>query len=177
MSIVLVGSTSGSITLQEPAVAGSTVLDLPATSGTVAITASPTFTGTATIPTATITTLNAPTGVLATQNGMTGIAKAWASYQNVSNGTPPSLNGSYNVSSLTRNSNGNYTINFTTAMPNANYAVAGIGEFIIGTAQSVILNPILKTTTNFVMYMGYVSATNGNITLYDYGFDFILIGN
>jgi len=35
MSIVLVGSTSGSITLQEPAVAGTTVLDLPATSGTL----------------------------------------------------------------------------------------------------------------------------------------------
>jgi hypothetical protein len=38
MSIVLIGSTSGSITLQEPAVAGSTVIDLPATSGTVALT-------------------------------------------------------------------------------------------------------------------------------------------
>jgi hypothetical protein len=37
MSIVLVGSTSGSITLQEPAVAGTTVLNLPATSGTVAL--------------------------------------------------------------------------------------------------------------------------------------------
>jgi len=35
MSIVLIGSTSGSITLQEPAVAGSTVIDLPATSGTL----------------------------------------------------------------------------------------------------------------------------------------------
>ena len=41
MSIVLQGSTSGSITLQEPAVAGSTVLDLPATSGTVLTSASP----------------------------------------------------------------------------------------------------------------------------------------
>ena len=40
MSIVLVGSTSGSITLQEPAVAGTTVLDLPATSGTVLTSAS-----------------------------------------------------------------------------------------------------------------------------------------
>ena len=38
MSLILQGSTSGSITLQEPAVAGSTVLDLPATSGTVALT-------------------------------------------------------------------------------------------------------------------------------------------
>ena len=40
MSIVLVGSTSGSITLQEPAVAGTTVLTLPTTSGTVLTSAS-----------------------------------------------------------------------------------------------------------------------------------------
>jgi hypothetical protein len=40
MSIVLVGSTSGSVTLQEPAVAGTTVLDLPAVSGTVLTTGS-----------------------------------------------------------------------------------------------------------------------------------------
>jgi hypothetical protein len=40
MSIVLVGSTSGSITLQEPAVAGTTVLDLPAVSGTILTTGS-----------------------------------------------------------------------------------------------------------------------------------------
>ena len=40
MSIVLLGSTSGSITLQEPAVAGTTVLDLPATSGTILTTGS-----------------------------------------------------------------------------------------------------------------------------------------
>ena len=41
MSIVLLGSTSGSITLQEPAVAGTTVLDLPAVSGTILTTTSP----------------------------------------------------------------------------------------------------------------------------------------
>jgi len=40
MSIILQGSTSGSVTLQEPAVAGTTVLDLPATSGTILTTAS-----------------------------------------------------------------------------------------------------------------------------------------
>jgi hypothetical protein len=38
MSIILQGSTSGSITLQEPAVAGTTVIDLPATSGTMVVT-------------------------------------------------------------------------------------------------------------------------------------------
>ena len=37
MSIVLQGSTSGSITLQEPAVAGSTTINLPATSGTALV--------------------------------------------------------------------------------------------------------------------------------------------
>ena len=37
MSLVLIGSTSGSITLQEPAVAGTTTLNLPATSGTVVV--------------------------------------------------------------------------------------------------------------------------------------------
>jgi hypothetical protein len=40
MSLVLMGSTSGSVTLQEPAVAGSTVLNLPATTGTVGLTTS-----------------------------------------------------------------------------------------------------------------------------------------
>jgi hypothetical protein len=40
MSLILQGSTSGSITLQEPAVAGTTVLDLPATSGTILTTGS-----------------------------------------------------------------------------------------------------------------------------------------
>ena len=40
MSIVLVGSSSGSITLQEPAVAGTTTLNLPAVSGTVLTSAS-----------------------------------------------------------------------------------------------------------------------------------------
>lgn len=40
MSIVLVGSTSGSCTLQEQAVAGTTVLTLPTTSGTLITTAS-----------------------------------------------------------------------------------------------------------------------------------------
>jgi hypothetical protein len=37
MSIVLLGSTSGSITFQEPAVAGSTTINLPATSGTAVV--------------------------------------------------------------------------------------------------------------------------------------------
>ena len=47
MSIVLVGATSGSVTLQEPAVAGTTVLNLPATSGTILTTTGGVTPGTA----------------------------------------------------------------------------------------------------------------------------------
>jgi hypothetical protein len=66
----------------------------------------------------TIDTLKASTGVLATQNGMTGISKAWVYF----NGSTAAINGSFNVSSITKNSTGNYTVNFTTAMANTNYS-------------------------------------------------------
>jgi len=53
--LILNGSTSGSVTLESPAVSGTTTLTLPTTTGTVALTASPTFTGQATIPTINLT--------------------------------------------------------------------------------------------------------------------------
>lgn len=68
----------------------------------------------------TIDTLKASTGVLATQNGMTGIAKAWVYFD----GTPasPTINGSFNISSVTKVSSGIFNITMTTAMPSTNYA-------------------------------------------------------
>ena len=66
----------------------------------------------------TIDTLKASSGVLGTQNGMTGIPKAWCNYA----GGTQTINGSFNISSVTRNGTGDYTFNYTTAMPNANYA-------------------------------------------------------
>jgi hypothetical protein len=65
-SLILSGSTSGSVTLSSPAVSGTTTLTLPTTSGTVITTASgqtltsptiatPTITGQATIPTINLT--------------------------------------------------------------------------------------------------------------------------
>ena len=68
----------------------------------------------------TIDTLKASSGVLATQNGMTGIAKAWVNFD----GTTGTINGAFNVSSITVNGTGDYTLNFTTALANANYSVA-----------------------------------------------------
>lgn len=65
-----------------------------------------------------VDSLKASTGVLATQNGMTGVPKAWALF----NGTAATVIGSFNVSSITRNSTGNYTCNYTTAMPSGAYS-------------------------------------------------------
>jgi hypothetical protein len=77
MSVVLLGSTSGSVTLQEPAVAGTTVLDLPATSGNVVVdSATQTLTNksiAATQLTGTIAAARLPTGsVLQVVQGTTG---------------------------------------------------------------------------------------------------------
>ena len=68
----------------------------------------------------TIDTLKASSGVLATQNGITGIAKAWVNFT----GSSGTINGSFNVSSVTRNSTGDYTVAYTTAMTSANYCPA-----------------------------------------------------
>jgi hypothetical protein len=63
MSLVLLGSTSGSVTLQEPAVAGSTTINLPATSGTMAV-----------LPTA--------TSVLPEASGGTGTTTGYYGFKN-----------------------------------------------------------------------------------------------
>ena len=80
----------------------------------------------------TISTLNNDTGVLATQNGMTGIPKAWGSFNGNGGAT---LNNSFNISSVTRNSTGAYTINFTTALANANYTVVASAGTLTNTTK------------------------------------------
>jgi hypothetical protein len=119
MSIVLLGSTSGSITLQEPAVAGSTTLNLPATTGNVVVDSA-----TQTLTNKTLTTPNIDSAQFATVSGTAPIypCRAWVNF----NGTgTPAIRASGNVTSITDNGTGDYTVNFTTAMPDINYSVAG----------------------------------------------------
>ena len=71
MSIVLVGSTSGSITLQEPAVAGTTVLDLPAVSGTILTTTSPKVGNVIQVVNATYSTIQTTSSSTFTDTGLT----------------------------------------------------------------------------------------------------------
>jgi hypothetical protein len=67
-------------------------------------------------------TINTDTGLFSTQNAYNYIPKAWVNFVGSSS---PTINASYNVSSVTYNSTGNYTVNFATAMPNANYITLG----------------------------------------------------
>jgi len=90
MSIVLVGSTSGSVTLQEPAVAGTTVLDLPAVSGTVGLVSGNLGTPSTLVGTnitGTANSLNAGLGVNQTWQDVTGSRVSGTTYTN-STGKP-----------------------------------------------------------------------------------------
>ena len=120
------GSAWGSIAVP----AGSNTQIQYNNSGTLAGSSDLTLVGTTTTATAIKTnTLNTTTGVLATQNGMTGIAKAWVNFQGGQGNTAGTINGSFNVSSITVNGTGDYTANFTTAMPNTTYSVIATSEY------------------------------------------------
>jgi len=108
-----------------------------------------------------IDTLNASTGPLSTNNGMSGIAKAWASF--ASDGT---INGSFNVSSISQTGTGHYTINFTTSLSNANYAVSGSctgnnngGVVVLGAADGVLGS---KLSSSFQIFTSVPSLGSGS---------------
>ena len=106
----------------------------------------------------TISTLKDDAGVLATQNGMTGICKAWCNYN--ATGTPV-INGSFNISSVTRNGTGDYTYNFTTAMPNANYAAMVSMDLQTTGGTKVTIGARNYTTTSVQVFVGTGNGTAG----------------
>lgn len=163
-SILNATTTSGLVTSAD----NSGSLQLQTNNGTTAVTidtsqnvgigtASPTqkldVNGTAKATTLQTATLNNTSGVLATQNGMTGIAKAWVNF----NGSTAAINGSFNVSSITRNGTGDYTVNYTTAMPNSNYAISctrpaqasnDVNRYLMIYATAGDATPFITTTSS-----------------------------
>ncbi len=123
----------------------------------------------ATIPTAIVTTLSDGTNSTSATNCIQGSAKAWVNFA----GASGTINGSFNVSSVTRVSTGIYTVTFTTSMPNANYAIsvtpssasgqgyaiATVNDANIGTAP---------TTSAFQFTTRVVSSGAGLDTTYAY---------
>jgi uncharacterized protein (AIM24 family) len=130
-SVIIAGNTSGTITLDAPAVAGTTTLTLPTTSGTIALSGG-----------AVSGTTGSFSGDLSFNSGYGSAAvaygcRAWVNF----NGTGTvAIRASGNVSSITDNGVGDYTVNFTNAMPDGNYSVAG-------SASAVIAQLIFSTYT------------------------------
>lgn len=132
-AITIAGDTSGSITLDAPAVAGSNTLTLPAATGTV-------------IYSDGSGNLQANSGYGSVATGY--LCRAWVNF----NGTGTvAIRASGNVTSITDNGTGDYTVNFTTAMPNANYGASVITRDM-GAATSYsssISNTTAPTTSLF----------------------------
>ena len=156
--LVLNGDTSGSVTLDAPAVSGTTTLTLPTTTGTLVVTSgSQTIEfadGSASTPSITNsgdtnTGMFFPaadtiafaeggaevmrltdTGLLQFNSGYGSVATAYGcrAWVNFDGTGTPAIRASGNVSSITDNGTGDYTINFTTAMPDANYSVVASGR-------------------------------------------------
>ena len=83
--------------------------------------------------TLTISTLSDGTNSTSSTNCIKGSAKAWVNYA----GSTATINSSFNVSSITRNSTGQYVVNFTTAMSNANYAASVAQQFNVVNTQGI----------------------------------------
>tara|TARA_R100001463_G_scaffold54009_1_gene105033 strand:+ start:384 stop:854 length:471 start_codon:yes stop_codon:yes gene_type:complete len=144
-SVVLAGSSSGTITIAAPAAAGTNTLTLPASTGTVATTTS-------------ATALSTASGSAPSYS-----ARAWVSF----NGTGTvAIRGSGNVSSITDNGIGDYTVNFTTAMPDTNYAAIFTPQD--GTAGTALVGGCTHTKAvgSVKCWAAFVSSTV-NKTLYD----------
>jgi hypothetical protein len=99
------------------------------------------------IATGAVTTTSVSTS---TSNGF-GLCRAWVKF----NGSTATIGGSFNVSSVVRNSTGNYTVNFTTAMPNTNYAVVTGFQT---PAWGAIVHAFSYTTSSFVWESGIPPA-------------------
>jgi hypothetical protein len=105
------------------------------------------------------TTLTDGTNSTSTTNCIQGSAKAWV---NFAGAATPTINNSFNVSSITYNTTGDYTVNFTTAMPNANYVmcgssqtVAGVGSLFIGAYQT---SPYTTTSARINAWSSFSGA-------------------
>jgi len=151
--LILNGSTSGSVTLESPAVSGTTTLTLPATSGTVVVTSGAQTIefadGSASTPSITNSgdtntgiffsaadTIDFAEGGAACgqfdssanfkfNSGYGSVATAYGcrAWVNFNGSGTPAIRASGNVSSITDRGTGRYTVNLSTALTDANGSV------------------------------------------------------
>ena len=138
-SVVIAGSTSGTVTITPPAEAGTRTITLPAATGTAIL-----EDGSNNLQ------INSGFGSSATAYGV----RAFVNF----NGTGTvAIRKSGNVSSITDNGTGAYTANFATAMPDANFTAVMFNNQSTGTAAGNYNNGTFgglgdRTTTSVKMF-------------------------
>jgi hypothetical protein len=188
--LILNGSTSGSVTLESPAVSGTTTLTLPTTSGTVVVTSGAQTIefadGSASTPSITNSgdtntgiffsaadTIDFAEGGTAVgqfdssanfkfNSGYGSVATAYGcrAWVNFNGTSTVSIRASGNVTSITDNGTGDYTVNFTNAMPDANYSVSGSVKYPPSAGTNV---PILGVNRNTNLATGSVRINTTNV--------------
>lgn len=99
------------------------------------------------------------------------LCRAWGSYAYVASGSVPTVRGSFNISSITRNSAGSYTFAFTNALADTNYSGVANATYSGGFA-STTTTPSSKSTSSVTFLTGYVASGGSLATGFDYGIDF-----
>jgi hypothetical protein len=149
MSVVLLGSTSGSVTLQEPAVAGSTVIDLPATSGTMAV-----------LPTA--------TSVLPEASGGTGTTTGYYGFKNrIINGGMVIDQRNAGASVTRTGTNNVYTLDRWNTRAEASDGVYTVQQVVDGPSGFINSLKVTVTTADASIGAGQVYAVNQVIEGYN----------
>lgn len=101
------------------------------------------------------------------------LCRAWINMQ-LASGATPTIRGSFNISSVTRNGTGDYTYNFTTAMSDTNYAHVSTGSYIPGSGASYVFTAVeylnagptyTRSTTSF--RVGTLTMTFNNSETYN----------
>src|SRR3990167_2667992 len=92
-----------------------------------------------------------------------GVAKAWVKFT-----SSTTIDGSYNVASITDNGPGDFTINFTTAFSSAHYAIVAMAGTHTAAAQAVrssTLGAVQTTTACRILYGA--SDVDGTLVVQD----------
>jgi len=168
-SVVIGGDTSGSVTLQAPAVAGSTVLTLPATSGTVITTAS----GTASSATTATNLANGSAGTIPYQSSSstTAMLSAGTSGQVLTSGgagaptwTTPSAGALVYLSTVTASNSATVDIETTFSSTYDAYLLV-VSNLVVGNDNATLVGRFklngayVTTSTYYGKLMNLVSTT------------------
>ena len=151
-SVVIAGSTSGTVTITPPAEAGTRTITLPAATGTAIL-----EDGSNNLQ------INSGFGSSATAYGV----RAFVNF----NGTGTvAIRKSGNVSSITDNGTGAYTANFATAMPDTNFTAVTFNNQSTGTGAGNYNNGTFgglgdRTTTSVKMFPNAAGADSFQMDL------------